>query len=164
MEACTSCDGGSALGGAPAPSAKSSSSWWSSVASFFGGGAAGTPAAGEVVDCVVRRSERRGRFVPENDPRSGQWYWIDRAAIAEHFNLDAASTLIVDAVDSLGGAGGAGAERRRGMPYPEPRQLDSIATATSVPVEHHYMYAGIWGSLALATQILATRARRRPVK
>ena len=171
MEACSSCDGAGGPGGTNTKSTSggASSSW--SLSSIFGGGGGGaeTSSAENAVtlDCVVRQSEKRGRFVPENEPDSGQWYWVDQAALADHFNLDRATTLMVEAVDSFGEEGetsraGAPSAAKKSMPYPEPRRFDSIATATSVPVEGHYMYAGIWGSLAIATQILASRARRGP--
>ena len=188
-EACNSCDmtmsapssKRSSSASKASSTSSTSSSWFSYLGSFFSGrehstGADACRERGTVIECVVRNSEKRGRFTPDNSPSSRDWFWIDRAGIADHLRLDPASTVLVEEVDGIpGGCGGAAREDtqedaqeiraipRRKMPaYPERRSYESLIMATGTSVEGHYGYAAIWGSLAVAIQFIASGIKRRP--
>ena len=121
-----------------------------------------------VVECVVRNSERRGRFTPDNVPDSNQWYWIDIMEIANYFQLDPATTLLVEAVDGFPESDKSALDdnKRTGTNkvknrYPERRRFSSLVdVGTGVSVDGHYGYAGIWASLAVSVALMASRIKR----
>jgi cytochrome oxidase assembly protein ShyY1 len=43
---------------------------------------------------VVRSSEPRGSFVPDNNPEKGEWYWVDVPALAQATGLPQNAQLI----------------------------------------------------------------------
>ncbi|WP_043539269.1 SURF1 family cytochrome oxidase biogenesis protein [Salinarimonas rosea] len=59
---------------------------------------AARPAGALTVEGLVRASEERTPFVPENDPEAGQWFTRDLAAIADARGLDRVAPFYVDAV------------------------------------------------------------------
>jgi hypothetical protein len=46
------------------------------------------------VEGIVRASEPRGSFVPDNDPAAGQWFWVDVPALAKAAGLPPETPLI----------------------------------------------------------------------
>ncbi|KAK9815229.1 hypothetical protein WJX72_000329 [[Myrmecia] bisecta] len=126
--------------------------------------------AGEVqVTGVVRGSENRSSFVPDNQPERGAWYWIDVPALAHACGLPS-DTPLVEVMT---------AEPAEPARSAVPTSMDVLAMRTSVPhVEEQYPlakpaadllqfsvmpddhrnYALIWFSLAGITLPLALRA------
>ena len=47
--------------------------------------------SGEVeITGLLRTSQRRNSFTPDNHPEKGEWYWVDVNALAEHAGGEAA--------------------------------------------------------------------------
>eukprot|EP00891_Asterochloris_glomerata_P006382 jgi/Astpho2/6382/e_gw1.00091.50.1_t len=98
---------------------------------------------------VVRHSEPRSGFVPDNKPAEGEWYWIDAPGIAQSLQLPP-DTPLVEPVTKQ-------------EQYPSPRGVQDLM-GFSVNPDDHRNYALTWYTLAAATALLANRAmRQRPV-
>lgn len=119
------------------------------------------------VTAILSEGENPGNFVPDNSPETGVWYWAEPAALARHAGLPDQTPYLQAVSDSkqehrapnamelLGG-------RARTLPrptYPDPPSLGDIVTTTVSP-EDHRNYALTWGSLSLATALLALKAIR----
>lgn len=99
------------------------------------------------VEGVIRRSDQRGRFVPENQPADNLWFTRDVPAMAEHAGLGRVRPYLVEA----GPAANPG-----GLP---------IGRAYRVDLRNdHLQYVVTWYALAAALLVIyilyARRARR----
>lgn len=55
---------------------------------------------------LVRLGEQQARFIPDNDPETGIWYWRDVAGMAAWAGLDDALPLYLDAAEEATPPGG----------------------------------------------------------
>lgn len=79
---------------------------------------------------------------PQNNPDKDQWYWIDREAVAKKFGLaEIYPLLLVSDVKPVNTA----------WPQPEAYAPDFY--------DFHYVYAGIWFSLAIALAVIYLRSQ-----
>lgn len=117
---------------------------------------------------ILSEGENPGNFVPDNAPETGAWFWAEPAALARHAGLPAATPYLQavtsskeehrapSAMELLGG-------RARTLPratYPDPPSLGDVVTTTVSPDDHRN-YAITWGSLSLATALLALKVVRK---
>ncbi len=134
-----------------------------------------TTTATTTIRGVVRFSEKPSRFVPENCPRQGDWYYIDVPAMARAMGLPASTKLveIVDTGDELmqyGGKAKASAmdilagkttvrqinRERDEEQYPISKSIGDMRHFSVMPRDH-LNYALTWFSLSGATSLLAWR-------
>ena len=127
----------------------------------------------DVVECVVRNSEKSGYFTPKNKPEKNEWYWINTKEIANHFFTSTAAygdIVLVEAVDNFPSRNGINDDdnnnnHKPSARYPSRRRFDTLVTSSSqsvsggsgngIGVEVHYGYATIWGTLAIAVAAMA---------
>lgn len=101
---------------------------------------------------VVRGSERKGRFTPENEPGEDRWFWLDAPALAESRGLPRDAPLI-QAIRA-----GSGDETT----YPSAATKEELMRFPVSP-EQHLGYAATWFALSAATGALAVVRIRRGV-
>lgn len=104
---------------------------------------------------VVRGSEKPSIFVPENDPSSGQWFYVDVPAIARAAGLPENVTYIEDTNENVSPSN----------PYPIPKDASSLIRFSVMP-QDHLNYTLTWYSLSAAVTFMAykrlqPRSRRR---
>ena len=132
---------------------------------------------GEVeVSGALRLSEQPSNFVPDNNPSSGQWHWIDVPSIAEACGLPADTPMLeVYTPDTTSPAPPTPIDvlaRRKTMKgpaepevYPKPKPAGDLVELKVMPKDH-FNYAATWFSLsaitaAMAVKVLTTRKRPR---
>lgn len=103
-------------------------------------------------EAVVRASETKGRFTPENDPEKGVWYWLDAPAIARACGLPE-DTPLIQAVSGR-------RERDDAPQYPLAVEKESLTTFPVAP-EQHLGYAATWFALSACTGAMAVARARR---
>lgn len=75
-------------------------------------------------------------FVPQNDPESGQWFYIDVPAMARKSGLHE-GTLLIEAVKGDAGS------HNDGEDYPIAKDLESLLKSSVMP-QDHLNYALTW--------------------
>lgn len=133
----------------------------------------GCPTGQVEVVGVVRASEKRSGFVPDNNPKKGDWYWIDVPAMALACGLPPDTPLIEvfesdreyeqrgptpTSVDVLSFNARTPPQTSR---YPLPKPAGELMGVCVTPTNHRN-YALTWFSLSGATAFLAMRALRTP--
>jgi surfeit locus 1 family protein len=111
--------------------------------------AAGDPAGSVRVVGLLRVAalERPGWFTPLNQPRAGDWYWVDLGAMAAADGLGTVQPFYIDA-DASPNPGG----------WPQ-----GGVTRLTLP-NHHLQYSITWFSLAIAAVVTYVLAERRDRK
>jgi surfeit locus 1 family protein len=99
-------------------------------------------AAGQVsgdvgIEGVIRLPKTRAWMQPENEPRSGQWFYVDVAAMARAAGIDARQDLYVEA---------GSAENPGGLPI-------GGQTRINLPNDH-LQYAITWALLAIILMVI----------
>ncbi|KAF8632944.1 hypothetical protein AX15_001550 [Amanita polypyramis BW_CC] len=103
---------------------------------------------------MLRTSQRRNSFTPDNRPESGKWYWNDVAAMAEHAGGDAAGVQEVFIEQIFEGhAGEADMKLTRGIPIGRPPTVDLRNS--------HLSYVITWYSLSAVTTAMFVGLLRR---
>ena len=75
---------------------------------------------------VIRGSEKPSIFVPENDPSSAQWFYVDVPAIARAAGLPENVTYIEDINENVSPSN----------PYPIPKDANSLIRSSVMPQDH----------------------------
>lgn len=101
---------------------------------------------------VVRGSEKPSIFVPENDPKSGQWFYVDIPMIARACSLPDDTLYIEDINENASAAD----------PYPVPKDVNTLISYSVMP-QDHLNYTLTWYSLSAAVTFMALK-RIRPKK
>ncbi|KAK2461574.1 hypothetical protein APHAL10511_006037 [Amanita phalloides] len=119
---------------------------------------------------MLRTSQRRNLFTPDNEPRSGKWYWNDVSAMAEYAGGDAAGvqpvfveqifgtyfyllclSVLIDTLE--GHAGEAHTKLSKGIPVGRPPTVDLRNS--------HLSYVITWYALSALTSVMFLRLLRR---
>ncbi|KAI8374131.1 SURF1 family-domain-containing protein [Radiomyces spectabilis] len=102
------------------------------------------------VEGLLRMSERRNTFTPDNAPSSNQWYWTDVETMAQ---LTGSEPLLVERVSDQ-------------SPYVEHALIDrGIPVGRSPVVEvhnSHLQYIFTWYALSIATSAMLWKLLRKP--
>ncbi|KAK8948988.1 Surfeit locus protein 1 [Platanthera zijinensis] len=104
---------------------------------------------------VVRGSEKPSIFVPENDPKSGQWFYVEIPMIARACGLPEDTFYIEDINENASAKD----------PYPVPKDASTLIHYSVMP-QDHLNYTITWYSLSAAVTFMAfkrikpRRARR----
>ncbi|CAN4088723.1 unnamed protein product [Withania somnifera] len=93
---------------------------------------------------VVRGSEKPSIFVPANDPRSFQWFYVDVSAIAGACGLPE-NTLYIETIND---------NVDPSNPYPIPKDTNELVRSSVMP-QDHLNYTFIWYSLSAAVTFMA---------
>lgn len=99
---------------------------------------------------VVRGSEKPSIFVPENDPSSGQWFYVDVPSIARACELPENTIYVEDINENISS----------GCPYPVPKDVNTLIRSSVMP-QDHLNYTLTWYSLSAAVTFMAFK-RLRP--
>ena len=75
---------------------------------------------------VIRGSEKPSIFVPENDPASGQWFFVDVPAIAHASGLPQNTVYIEDINENVSPSN----------PYPIPKDAGTLIRSSVMPQDH----------------------------
>ncbi|KAJ6802000.1 surfeit locus protein 1-like [Iris pallida] len=95
---------------------------------------------------VVRGSEKPSIFVPENDPNSGQWFYVDVPMIARACGLPE-NTLYIEEINEDASACN---------PYPIPKDVNTLIRFSVMP-QDHLNYTITWYSLSAAVTFMAVK-------
>ncbi|KAJ7293129.1 mitochondrial protein required for respiration [Mycena rebaudengoi] len=99
---------------------------------------------------MLRTSQDRNSFVPDNHPEQGQWYWNDLDAMAEHAGGSAANVQPVLVEEIFEGHEGEASKRlSKGIPVGRPARVD-LRNA-------HLSYVITWYTLSLFTAVMFVR-------
>ncbi|XP_042508509.1 surfeit locus protein 1 [Macadamia integrifolia] len=101
---------------------------------------------------VVRGSEKPSIFVPENNPSSGQWFYVDAPAIARACGLPESTVYIEYINDDVNPC----------KPYPIPKDVNALIRSSVMP-QDHLNYTLTWYSLSAAVTFMAVK-RVKPSK
>ncbi|KAL6545930.1 hypothetical protein OROGR_009804 [Orobanche gracilis] len=82
---------------------------------------------------VVRSSENPSIFVPENDPNTGQWFYVDVPALARECELPENTHYIEDINEKI----------NLGSPYPIPKDVNTLIRSSVMP-QDHFNYTLTW--------------------
>ncbi|XP_057550961.1 surfeit locus protein 1-like [Amaranthus tricolor] len=93
---------------------------------------------------VIRGSEKPSIFVPENDPASGQWFFVDVPAIAHASGLPQNTVYIEDINENVSPSN----------PYPIPKDAGTLIRSSVMP-QDHLNYTLTWYSLSAAVTYMA---------
>lgn len=85
---------------------------------------------------VIRRSEEPSIFVPENDPGSGQWFYVNVPMIARACALPANTLYIEDINEDFNAIN----------PYPVPKDVNKLIRYSVMP-QDHLNYTLTWYAL-----------------
>ncbi|KAK4775502.1 hypothetical protein SAY87_023463 [Trapa incisa] len=99
---------------------------------------------------VVRGSEKPSIFVPENDPSSSQWFYVDVPAIARACGLPQDTLYVEDMNENVNPSN----------PYPIPKDVNTLIRSSVMP-QDHLNYILTWYSLSAAVTFMAFK-RLRP--
>lgn len=108
-----------------------------------------TPSQSVKVVAVVRKSDDRNRFTPNNDPALDEWFYVDGPAMLRQAGFDDTHPIVLELVHPMPDIG-----------WPFPRSLSEIA-AFRTPPSTHATYAATWFTLS-AAMALMSRQRLRP--
>ncbi|KAJ8771912.1 hypothetical protein K2173_027089 [Erythroxylum novogranatense] len=98
---------------------------------------------------VVRGSEKPSIFVPENDPLSGQWFYVDVPAIARACGLPENILYVEDINENV----------NLSSPYPVPKDVKALIRSSVMP-QDHLNYIFTWYSLSTAVTFMAFKRLR----
>ncbi|ONK76290.1 uncharacterized protein A4U43_C03F26060 [Asparagus officinalis] len=101
---------------------------------------------------VARESEKPSIFVPENDPKTGQWFYVDVPMIARACGLPE-DTLYIEDINENASATN---------PYPVPKDVNTLIQFSVMPQDHRN-YTITWYSLSAAVTYMAVK-RIKPKK
>ncbi|CAL1369455.1 unnamed protein product [Linum trigynum] len=93
---------------------------------------------------VVRGSENPSIFVPENDPSSGQWFYVDIPAIAATCGLPENDIIYVEDVHE---------NVNPSCPYPLPKDVTALISSSVMP-QDHLNYSFTWYTLSAAVTFM----------
>ncbi|VFQ66755.1 unnamed protein product [Cuscuta campestris] len=130
----------------PSASEHEKYSWWriwSKKPKYSKGNVKSVISPIEVVG-VIRGSEKPSIFVPENDPNSNQWFYVDTPAIARACGLPE-NTLYIEAIND---------NVDPSNPYPLPKDLNTLLRSSVMP-QDHLNYTLTWYSLSAAVTFMA---------
>lgn len=99
---------------------------------------------GHVIEfqAVVRNQQERNRFMPNNNPKNNDWFYIDSEQMASYCNLSEKSPVIVELYQPM---------PQNGWPFPrDVQQFLEFRT----PPSTHVTYATTWFSLSGALALL----------
>ncbi|KAG0469214.1 hypothetical protein HPP92_018542 [Vanilla planifolia] len=100
---------------------------------------------------VVRGSEKPSIFVPENDPKHGQWFYVDVPMIAKAFGFSE-DTLYIEDINEKASASD---------PYPVPKDVNTLIHYSVMP-QDHLNYTLTWYSLSAAVTYMAFKRISTP--
>ncbi|KAI9512557.1 mitochondrial protein required for respiration [Russula earlei] len=106
---------------------------------------------GEVeVHGMLRESQARNNFTPDNSPAKGEWYWVDVAAMADYAGGQSSNVQPVLVEEVFEGHGGDAAMRlSNGVP---------IGKLPTVDIRNaHASYVATWYSLSAVTTFMFIR-------
>lgn len=95
---------------------------------------------------VVRGSEKPSIFVPANDPKSNQWFYIDIPAIAHACGLPEDTLYMEDVNENINPSN----------PYPVPKDINTLIRSSVMP-QDHLNYTLTWYSLSAAVTYMAIK-------
>ncbi|XAR49491.1 hypothetical protein NMG60_11032716 [Bertholletia excelsa] len=98
---------------------------------------------------VVRGSEKPSIFVPENDPSSSQWFYVDVSAIARACGLPENTIYVEDINENVNPSN----------PYPIPKDANTLIHSSVMP-QDHLNYTLTWYSLSAAVTFMAIKRLR----
>lgn len=75
---------------------------------------------------VIRGSEKPSIFVPENDPRIGQWFYVNVPMIVRACNLPDNTPYVEDISEDVSA----------GSPYPLPKDVNTLIRYSVMPQDH----------------------------
>jgi len=75
---------------------------------------------------VVRGSEKPSIFVPANDPKSSQWFYVDVPAIARTCGLPENTIYVEDIHENVNPSN----------PYPLPKDVNTLIRSSVMPRDH----------------------------
>jgi len=75
---------------------------------------------------VVRGSEKPSIFVPANDPKSSQWFYVDVPAIARTCGLPENTIYVEDINENVNPSN----------PYPVPKDVNTLIRSSVMPMDH----------------------------
>ncbi|XP_042379554.1 surfeit locus protein 1-like [Zingiber officinale] len=101
---------------------------------------------------VIRGSEDPSIFVPENDPSSGQWFYVNIPMIARSCALPENTLYIEDINEDFSATN----------PYPAPKDVNKLIRYSVMP-QDHLNYTLTWYSLSAAVSFMAFQ-RIKPKK
>ncbi|URE26557.1 SURF1 family [Musa troglodytarum] len=87
---------------------------------------------------VVRGSEKPSIFVPENDPSTGQWFYVDVPMIARACGVPDNTLYIEDINEDVSASN----------PYPIPKDVNTLIRHSVMP-QDHLNYTFTWYSSRL---------------
>ncbi|XP_042442584.1 surfeit locus protein 1-like [Zingiber officinale] len=93
---------------------------------------------------VIRGSEDPNIFVPENDPSSGQWFYVNIPMIARSCALTENTLYIQDINEDFSATN----------PYPFPKDVNKLFRYSVMP-QDHLNYTLTWHSLSVAVSFMA---------
>ncbi|KAF8735214.1 hypothetical protein AX14_002479 [Amanita brunnescens Koide BX004] len=103
---------------------------------------------------LLRTSQPRNYFTPDNEPEKGKWYWTDVPAMAEYAGGDASGVQEVFVEQIFEGhAGEANTKVSKGMPLGRLPTVDIRNT--------HLSYVITWYSLSAMTSVMFFRLLKR---
>ncbi|XP_047337766.1 surfeit locus protein 1 [Impatiens glandulifera] len=93
---------------------------------------------------VVRGSEKPSIFVPENDPISSQWFYVDVPSIRRTCGVPANTVYIEEMNEHVNPSN----------PYPVPKDVNTFIRSSVMP-QDHLNYTFTWYSLSAAVTYMA---------
>ncbi|CAJ1952100.1 unnamed protein product [Sphenostylis stenocarpa] len=102
---------------------------------------------------VVRGSEKPSIFVPANDPKSSQWFYVDVPAIARTCGLPENTIYVEDINENVNPSN----------PYPVPKDVNSLIRSSVMPRDH-LNYTFTWYSLSAAVTFMAFKRLKQKTK
>jgi len=104
-----------------------------------------------LIETILRRSEPKGMFVPENNPTKGEWYYINVDAMEKAAQVDADHVLLEQVADSSPNLNNY--FMSKGIPIGKSPVVELRNT--------HLEYAITWYSLAAFTSVMFFMLLRR---
>lgn len=101
---------------------------------------------------VIRGSENPSIFVPANEPRNGQWFYVDVPMIARACGLPENTVYIEDVNEDISATN----------PYPLPKDVNGLIHHSVMP-DDHLKYTFTWYTLSAAVTYMASK-RIKPKK
>ncbi|XP_047172168.1 surfeit locus protein 1 isoform X1 [Vigna umbellata] len=102
---------------------------------------------------VVRGSEKPSIFVPANDPKSSQWFYVDVPAIARTCGLPENTIYVEDINENVNPSN----------PYPLPKDVNTLIRSSVMPRDH-LNYTLTWYSLSAAVTFMAFKRLKQKSK
>ncbi|KAH1043472.1 hypothetical protein AAZX31_09G157500 [Glycine max] len=102
---------------------------------------------------VVRESEKPSIFVPANDPKASQWFYVDVPGIARACGLPENTIYVEDINEDVNPSN----------PYPVPKDVNTLIRSSVMPRDH-LNYTLTWCSLSAAVTFMAFKRLRQKNK